>query len=283
MGAEEMQIVVFDTVDTLRSRSDEFALLIEEALGVKRPLEETLRQIGFTDGNSVIVAGMIGGELATMNAFMGQGFFHGDRRILAYQSGFSAARNKHRGKGLWPILMSASEGVLADLGGEWIFGFPNPVSHVPFTKKLHYRTINMYSRRIPALALSALPKILDDQSYAYPDLKQVISRKLAYDGSKYLSFQREGDEAVATIKRKFFLKMLDIGGWASKTVSSKQIFKNMCQENKANFIRIEVSETSQYFKFFNFKKISRPFIVKEIGSGKFPEKINIYGALSDTF
>lgn len=283
MSADEMQIVVFDTVAQLRSRSDEFALLVEEALGVKRPFEETLRQMSFTDDNTVIVAGLIGGELATMNAFMGQRFFHGDRTILAYQSGFSAARSKHRGKGLWPILMSASEGVLADRGGEWIFGFPNPVSHTPFTKKLHYRTINMYSRRIPALAISTLPKIVDDPSYAYPDMEQIISGKMTYEPTRYFSIQRGEDAAIATMKTKFLLNMLDVGGWTGKYSPSTRMLKEFCREKNAHLIRIEASESSQYFKMFNLKTVSRPFIVKEIGNGKFPEKIDICGALSDTF
>ena len=280
---EKPRILIFTSLSEVMTRAEEFVVLVTEALGVRQPLENTLRQINFNDGESIIVAGELGGEIATMNAFIGQRFNTPDRSMLTFQSGFSATLLKHRGKGLWPKLLVASETVLAELNGQWIFGFPNPVSHPLFQHKLSYRTFDMLSVRIPVIAIPRLTTSKPDLSYTTPDLSQLSAWKYGFDAEKYVIINDEKLQAIYKRKQRFGLGILDIGAFNSPLMSVTEILHELKKGDSAAFVRLEVNEDSQFAKYLNMKKISRPIIVKEIGNGSFPQKVDIFGGLADDF
>ena len=281
--SEDPRILVFSSLNEVMARAEEFVLLVSEALGVRQPIEKTLRQINFNDGETVIVAGEMGGELATMNAFIGHRFNSDDCSVLTFQSGFSATLLKHRGKGLWPKLLVASESILAELNGQWIFGFPNPVSLPLFQHKLSYSTLNMLSLRLPTIAISSLPSSKPDLSYTTPDFAQLSAWKYDCDAEKYVIIKDEKLQAIYKRKQKFGMGMLDIGAFGSASMSVPEILHDLKQTDSAAFVRLEVNEDSQYAKYLKMKKVSRPVIVKEIGNGVFPRKVDIFGGLADDF
>ncbi|QYU69787.1 GNAT family N-acetyltransferase [Leptolyngbya sp. 15MV] len=283
MSGAEAQIIVFDSIEMVRSRAEEFCLLVEEALGVRQSIDDTLRQINFINGDSVIVASAVAGELAAMNAFIGQTFMSGGAAIPAYQSGFSATRNKHRGKGLWAKLLAACEDILGEMGGKWIYGYPNPVSYPLFAKKLGYTTIDMYARRLPAILLHTLPKHVRDDTVVRPDLQQLILWKVEYDPGKYLATTSGELSSIATVKKKFGLSLLDIGAWHSDELSLRDTLAEISRSRRTAFVRIEVSENSQYFDALKMRDKSRPLVIKEIGDGTVPSRADFFGGLADNY
>jgi hypothetical protein len=121
--------------------------LVSKELGGEQSIEEIERVIDYKHG-AVVLGGFVGDEMVCMNAFMPMLFSDGTNQILGYQSGFSATSSEHRGKGYWPKLLIASEGILAGMGASFIFGYPNEVSHPLFVKKLDYTTLPTARSRI---------------------------------------------------------------------------------------------------------------------------------------
>ena len=130
---------------------DRVAALVSSELGGNRTGESILQTINFQSGGTKVLGGFIGENLVSMNAFMKTTFHGTGGDVVGYQSGFSATDSAHRGNGYWPKLLSFAENYPAQTGASLIYGFPNPVSHPLFVKKLRYETLDLYNLRIACL------------------------------------------------------------------------------------------------------------------------------------
>lgn len=282
MFNEDLSLLVLTSVEDVKGLGDELRSLVREALGVDQPIECTLREINLINGGSMIVAAIIGGELAAMNAFIRHRFLAGDQEFFAFQSGFSATSNQFRGQGLWPKLLRASEEILRDAGGRWIFGFPNKISHPLFERKLSYRSIPMLSRRLSLLDLQILPAFDCNARYVCPDIEALTSWKISCNRADITQVNDESKSVLLKKKKRFGISLADIGGWIAPGAPLNRLCKDVARETRSAFIRIEVNEGSQYVDVLNLKEVSRPLVVKTL-CGDFPNEIDLFGGLSDNF
>lgn len=282
MLTKDLEFLTLRSVEDVLARGDELSFLVHEALGVEQPIESTLRQINLIDGGSIIVAAVIGGELASMNAFIRHRFFDGDREFFAFQSGFSATSSQFRGQGVWPRLLKASEDIVRDAGGQWIFGFPNQISHPLFERKLSYRSISMLSRRVSLLELQFLPDFNCSARYVSPDMEALSVWKESCCRDD-IGRMKDGSKSVLLKRRnRFGVSLADIGGWVANDIPLKSVLKDASRFARSAFVKIEVNEGSQYVAPLGLKNVSRPLIIKALSS-EFPEKIDMFCGLADDF
>lgn len=277
--------IEFVTIDSIGTDSDiarQIETVVREALGLDQPLEKTLRQINFGDGGTVIVLGKVGDDLATMNAFMGHPFSNGKDKFTAYQSGFSATANDYRGKGLWPKMLVASEDMLAERGGRFIFGFPNPVSHPLFVNKLGYVTQDMMRTVLPSFAAALLRHEPDADRYR-PDVRATYRWKQANSEESLVSHEYEDAFLFGRMNAARGVSYLDIGAVDFGTCDPRDVIRVACKATGAHLFRLEVSQGSRLSSTAPLMRQSRPVIFKPLGGQALPSKVDIFGGLADTY
>ena len=282
MSDANIKFVTIDAIETGSDIARQIETVVREALGLDQPLERTLRQINFGDGGTVIVLGKVGDDLATMNAFMSHPFSNGTNRFTAYQSGFSATANDYRGKGLWPKMLFASEEMLADRGGRFIFGFPNPVSHPLFVNKLGYETQDMVRTVLPPLAAAFLRHEADADRYR-PDVRATYRWKQASSEEALISHEHRDAFLFGRIVTARGLRYFDIGAVDFGTCDPRDVIIASCRATGTHLFRLEVSRSSRLAVTTPLMRQSRPVIFKALGGQALPSKIDIFGGLADTY
>ncbi len=277
--------IQFEIVETINKDSDiagYIGSLIREALGLDQPLEMTLSQIDFGNGGTVIVLGKVGGDLATMNAFIAHPFSSEETAITGYQSGFSATADAYRGKGLWPKMLVASEEILAKRNGRFIFGFPNPVSHPLFVNKLCYSTQNMMRTVLPTVAAAFL-RDEPDLDRIMPDVRATYRWKRASSEKALISHEYHDAYLFGRMRLAKGVKLLDIGAVDFGTCDPKDVIKTACRAAGTYFFSIEVSQGSRMASTVPLMRRSRPIIFKSLKGQALPPKLEIFGGLADTY
>lgn len=273
--------------------------LIEDALGRERSLDEFKNRIDHSSGNTIILGGYIGDEIVCMNVFMRMRFKYKDREIHGYQSGFSAASSKYRGKGLWPKLMSFSEGYLSQNNASFIYGFPNKVSHPVFMKKLGYESFNMHRVRIsPTTLWSKRPfnTLSYGQSHTQrqsimPILEDNISWKTReYGPDAFSTYHYKSSLAwgrrKATKKLGFKLSYFEIGGFDLHSPQELQgLVNTIFRGESVLFCTVSLNEGHEYFSLFQSAGLEdEPLIIKMLGNLTTDDMaLNFFSGMRDTF
>jgi hypothetical protein len=283
MADDSLEIRTFTTLESLSDHAESLTGVITESLGVRQSLEKTLDQIDFGEGSSVIVTGWIDNELATMNAFIRHSFISCSAEVYGYQSGFSASANAFRGKGLWPKLLLRSEEVVAQLGGSWIFGFPNPVSHPLFEKKLGYQTLFLTKTYFPALGSRLFVNLeQDDQGFA-PNVSELIEWKIRAAIEGLVISDLDGACGFGIRRKTHGAAYLEIGALDPGDHQPRNLIQDLCKKAGVHIASFEANTPYQHPVISPFKKKTRPAIVKAIGGKALPNKIHFPSGLSDTF
>ena len=282
MSDVNIEFVTIDAIDADSDIARQIETVVREALGLDQPLGKTLRQINFGDGGTVIVLGKVGDDLATMNAFMGHPFSNGQDKFIAYQSGFSATANAYRGKGLWPKMLVASEEMLAERGGRFIFGFPNPVSHPLFVNKLGYETQDMVRTVLPSLGAAFLRHEPDADRYK-PDVRATYRWKQANSEEALVTHEHHDAFLFGRLNSARGLSYLDIGAVDFGNCDPKDVVRGACDAAGTRLFRLEVSQGSRIASTTPLMRQSRPVIFKPLGGKSLPQKMDIFGGLADTY
>lgn len=270
------------------------AELIGNELGGARSYEEILRVIDFDHRDTRIVGVMVDNQLVSINAFMPLTFCRGANRLVGLQSGFSATDAQHRGKGHWPRLMKYVETYYAEQGAAFIFGFPNPVSHPLFVKKLGYRDLSIYNFRIPRFGPLMLPARLPGKTQRdtalRPDMDDNRSwKERASGGGQLTRVDTKAGRLWGKVRRrsKFgrALDFLDVGGFElveGGTVRS--LFADATREAKVAFLYLSINRENEYFPLVRGGKYGQPLILKPLGTFD-PDAgpANFFGGMRDTY
>lgn len=297
MDIEFTEVLLDKTVTTDRN----VLSLIEEALGGERLLEDFKRKIDYLSGSTLILGGYIDDELVCMNVFMQMTFNINDATVYGYQSGFSAASSKFRGKGLWPKLMFFCEEYLRKRNASFIFGFPNAVSHPVFIRKLGYESFSMQKIRItPAIFLtkpSVSKALLDAPTNSHrldvltPRLKDNIDwKKREYGEHGCLTFSHNNSLVWGRLNtaRKFGvdIKYFEIGGLELFTVGDLQtLVRKILVGVRVAFCTLSINEGNEYGSLFEGTMIEEtPLIIKMLGDLRTDDiTLNFFSGMRDTF
>jgi hypothetical protein len=267
--------------------------LVSEELGGHDTIEELERFIDYGHG-TIILGGFVSGEMVCMNAFMPMRFSDEKRELTGYQSGFSATSLAHRGKGYWPKLLIASEGILAAMGGSFVFGFPNEISHPLFVKKLGYTTVPMSRTRI-ALIPGVYGKAFQStvvtrvEGTLRPDVPQHIAWKKRSSDDQIVILEDQADIIWGKIRtaRKSGLqvKFLEIGSVEVSSGSNlKELIKKACYRAQVRFCYMTFNHDNEVGPLLHSKGAGQPAIVK--GMGNFDAstaRFNLFGGLVDNY
>jgi hypothetical protein len=282
MDRAQLEVEVIRSLDRDSTDAQDIHTLIAEALHVDQSITETLRQVDFLGGNSLIVLGRVDGQLATMNIFMKQRFTCAGGEIIAFQSGFSSTGNAYRGRGLWPKLLTSSESVLEEEGAQFIFGYPNPVSCPLFVNKLGYVSMPMIKAYILAAA-SSLYRSRKQSGYITPDLTQTEKWKRRVRGDALLYF-RDGDQHGFGLRRRARgVDFLEIGAFDPGSGTMGSCLRKMCNAANVSVCTVETTAESQFLPALAYKRPSRPFIYKWIKPAFSGRPIDGFGGLADDF
>ncbi len=271
-------------------------VLIQEALHSSRTFQSFLRNIDYDFGGTHIIGAFVEDELSCINVFIRMNFQFQDSIIIGYQSSFSATAAKYRGQGIWTKLMLYSEKFLESLGGNFIFGFPNQISHPLFVTKLHYRSMNMHNIRIVRFPFWTQiyvrrKEIINDHKFVKVNLFENIKwkeRELSINTVytyKYLNSVVWGKYRISN-KFGINVKYFDIGGMnISSRMELEGLLRNVFEKTGVNFLHISLNESNDYFNMFkNTGKIFSPVIVKFL-TGYPCENIfpSFFGGARDTY
>lgn len=271
--------------------------LIEEALGGSRSAATFMKNINYERGTARVVGGFEDDALVCMNVFMGQSFTCGGTRLLSFQSGFSATRNSHRGKGLWPRLMTFAEELLRKQGASFIFGFPNPVSHPVFVKKLGYQSTDLHSfavLRLPTWKSKYFNNQTDGRSngamIARPDLQETISWKESQVDSHVLTSRLDGSLIWGKVRRwsKFGLPLsyIHVGGFElDNPADLPHLLQSIMNKAHVHVAHLSINSANEYFPLLKAKSRSaEPLIVKPLeGFSTDGVRMNFFGGMKDTY
>lgn len=280
MGQGELEIAVIRSIDVQGKEAEEIQTLVAEALGLTQSIEETLRQVDLGHGDSLLIAGRIGGRLATMNIFMPQTFTSGGLEVLGYQSGFSATSNAYRGRGLWPKLLQASEVVLAKEGAQFIFGYPNPISHPLFRNKLGYQTIPMRKAFVPA-ATAWLHRKRKHDDHITPDVTQTERWKRRVYGDALVTFCEDDQVGFGLLKTRKGVRFLEVGAFDPGNGTIGSCLWKMCKATNVSLCTVEATIGSQFLPFTPLRRSTRPFIFKPIDVAFVPKPFDAFSGLAD--
>lgn len=298
-----MDVIEFKRIELSSDSATDSAvlLLIEDALGGKRSLLDFQKRVNYASGDTLIIGGYIADELVCMNVFMRMSFVINTDSYFGYQSGFSAASSKHRGKGLWPKLMNFSEQYLSDNGAAFIYGFPNTTSYPVFIKKLSYESFDMHRMRItPAILLAPLKCDLASCSCASahtqkvalkPDLRENIVWKTNEYGPEKIKSYRFGNSIAwgrkkTTVKLGLKVKFFEIGGFEVSCLEEfKGLLKTICRGERVLFCSVSLNEGNEYYPILNSISLEEePLIIKMLGNLKTSDlSLNFFSGLRDTF
>jgi hypothetical protein len=267
--------------------------LIREALGSSKSLQDLKYNIDYDFGNTLIFGGFDEGKLVCMNVFMRMLFTCDGRKLIAYQSGFSATANSHRGKGLWPKLMAFAEEKLGGLGASFIFGYPNPVSHPLFSKKLQYTTLDLCTlivARVPYWTkayLKVLP--VNHAGVIKPDLQDNIAWKERDRGSVFI-YAEAGSLIWGKVRKVkklgLYLHFLDVGGFElCSSDELPKLFNRAMEAVGVRLLYLSINRENEYFHMFShWRKQIAPVIIKPLGSFSLDMRhLNFFGGMRDTY
>ena len=291
-----MAEVVFGEV-SLRDGSgqeENVMAVIREALGSSRSLQDFKSNIDYDFGQTRVFGGFDEGKLVCMNVFMRMLFSCDGEQLVAYQSGFSATANSHRGRGLWPKLMVFAENQLMDLGAAFIFGYPNPVSHPLFIKKLHYHCMDLYTMVAPRVPF--WPQIYLDRSTPVdhsgvlkPDLQGNIAWKRRESGAM-LTYSAEGSFLWGKVRKAKRLSIdmpfLEIGGFdLSSAETLVGLLNGAMAQAGVRFFHLSLNRENEYFPMFShWREKVAPVIIKPLGAfSREKRKLNFFGGMRDTY
>ena len=270
------------------------AELVGSEFGGTQSADSILRMIDFASGTTKVMGGFVGDELVSMNAFMRMPFRRDDEVFTGFQSGFSATDTNHRGKGYWPRLMTFAEAELARSGASFIFGFPNPVSHPLFVKKLRYTSLELYNRRIvcaPLVFGNAFTAAASKEEHALrPDVDDNIGWKTRSDEAHAVVVVTSDAGTLwgkVRERRKYGvpLKYLEIGSFELRPGGQlRDLFRLAARRAKVRLIYVSMNPENLYFPLIRFHQYGQPIIIKPLADfdpGAGP--LNIFGGLRDTF
>lgn len=273
--------------------------LIADALGGERFIEDFQKRVDYPSGNTLILGGYIGDELVCMNVFMRMNFRHKNKIIHGYQSGFSATSNQYRGRGLWPQLMKFSEAYLSENKASFIYGFPNPVSHPVFMKKLGYESFDMHRVKILPTVLWSSGQFnmarfeqFDRQGGVIePVLEENIAWKQGEYGSiEFRSYRHKSSFAWGRLKFSkklgFKLGYFEIGGVKLSSGQELQgLLYTILRGERVLFCTICVNERNEYLSLFKSHGLEEePLIIKMLDDLKTEDlALNFFSGLRDTF
>lgn len=290
-----MPEVVFGAVDLLEGSGQEenVMTLIREALGSTRSLGDFKLNIDYDFGHTLIYGGFYEGKLVCMNVFMRMLFTRGGQNLVAYQSGFSATANSHRGRGLWPKLMVFAEEKLVELGASFIFGYPNPVSHPLFTKKLRYTTLEMctlVAARMPFWTRAYFKLLpVDHDSVIKPDLKDNIEWKKR-EGSSVFIYSEAASLIWGKVRKVkklgFYLQFLEVGGFeVCSSEALPTLFNRAMEAAGVRLFYLSINRENEYFPMFSYwRKQIAPVIIKPLGEFSLDkQELNFFGGMRDTY
>lgn len=275
--------------------------LIEEALGGQRTLVEFTKKIDYSSGNTLILGGYIGDELVCMNVFMRMVFTLNNIQIFGYQSGFSAASSKYRGKGLWPKLMNFSEEYLIQKNAKFIYGFPNAVSYPVFMKKLGFERFDMRKIKISPLALFSSGKIASSATAPDPAAQKLNTLAPLLDDNIRWKDREYGKQAFRTYKHansqawgrlrhsaKFGIKFkyFELGGIELHTTEDlPKLLRKVFKAESVVFCTLSLNEGNEYASLFDrFLTEETPLIIKTLGDFQTEGlTLNFFSGMRDTF
>lgn len=294
-GRPKMSDISFRKVDIDESENMSRAVfeLVSKELSGEQPTELIKRVIDYQHG-AVVLGGFVGDELVCINAFMPTTFSDGAKSYVGYQSGYSATRSDHRGKGYWPKLLLASEGILADMGGSFIFGFPNELSHPLFVKKLGYTTLRTAKTRIvlfPGAYNSAFRKSNEEKKLGIlrPDIRSHIAWKRRSSDAPLVVFEEKGSiiwgKTRNTKKAGVPIKFLEIGSMEIAPGGDlKALTRKVASLAGVRFCYVTVNHDNEFAPLLKPQGEGQPIIFKAFK--QFNERladINFFGGLMDTY
>jgi Acetyltransferase (GNAT) domain len=279
-----MEIRVIDDVMTNQEIGTDLGRLVHNELANEQSLDATLRQIGYDEGGTLIVGGFVDGRLATMNAFMHQSFVRAGETFTGYQSGFSATGSEHRGKGYWPKLLTASMEIVRGAGGHFIYGFPNPVSHPLFVKKLGFATAPMWKSLLPAVATNFIRfPVRQTDSFFRADLGELADWKMAAVAGGVIRAAGDTYFAFGKARMSKGVRYIDIGGMSSGDGRLNLPIRHLCKAARASMFRFEASQSSEFSGGFPAKRPSRPVIFKALDGPLTIDDVSFTGGLADSY
>lgn len=288
MPAIELREVDIYGTPALRDR---VAALVSSELGGNRTGESILQTINFQSGGTKVFGGFIGENLVSMNAFMKTTFHGVGGDVVGYQSGFSATDSAHRGNGYWPMLLSFAENYLAQTGAAFIYGFPNPISHPLFVKKLRYVTLDLYNLRIacfPGVYDRAFKSADTTTQSLEPDFDELVQWKSHAQRGHFINVEDNGSRLwgkMRSIKKFAFpVHYLEIGSLQIESRGNlKSLLKRAARLAGVRLLYISMNPGSSYFPLLNFKQYGQPIIVKSLGRFETSQSLTFFGGMRDTF
>lgn len=257
--------------------------IVRTQLGNEQSLQATVKQIGFDSGKTLLLGGFVDGKLATMNAFMPQTFRRDGQAITGYQSGFSATGGEHRGKGYWPKLLSAGMDILKEQGGDFVYGFPNPVSHPLFVKKLDFQTAQMWKTVLPVFASRVLRLRCDRPGRQFePDVRELMALKSDLHPD-LVTLDTPGYQGFGKPRQVKGVRMIEIGALSSDSGDLGVPIRRLAKSAGAAVFRFEASEASCFNSGFVLRRPSRPVIFKSLHTGLGIDDVMFVGGLSDDY
>ena len=274
--------------------------IIKDSLESDGSFSSFCSNIDYASGNTRILGGFISDQLVCINAFMRMKFTCKQAQVIGYQSGFSATSANNRGKGLWPRLMNFGEELIAAQGGNFIFGYPNPVSHPLFVKKLQYRSMKLRDfviARTPFWALRHI-KAIEAPSPAgsfmdilKPDLRDNVDwkrREAGPNGVEVYSFRQSSawGKIRTTTKLGIQIKFLEIGGLDLQSIADLEGLLSIAFKQAQVFVcYISLNEENEYYPLFKMRrKKYSPVIIRPLDGFETRDmKLNFFGGMRDTY
>lgn len=271
--------------------------LIKDELDSERSFSSFCSNIDYASGHTRVLGGFISDQLVCINAFMRMKFTCEGKQVIGYQSGFSATSADHRGKGLWSKLMKFGEEFLTAQGGNFVFGYPNPVSHPLFVKKLGYRSMKLHDiviARTPFWAQMQLKPTKAPSTFVSilkPDLRDNVDWKRREAGPKGVDVYKFGQSSAwgkirTTTKLGFRIKFIEIGGLDLNSPADLEGLLNAAfKKAHVLFCYISLNVENEYFPLFEIRREKySPVVIKSLGNFETQGmKLNFFGGMRDTY
>ena len=293
-------IIFQEVVLNKLSTTDEAVLgLIKDALNSSRSFSSFCSNIDYASGNTVVLGAFVSGELVCINVFMRMHFVFDHVPVVGYQSGFSATSSRHRGQGIWPKLMVFAEDFLTALGASFVFGYPNPVSHPLFVKKLGYRSMNLHHlllTRYPFWQRWAFRIQLHETVSGTPVrlLRPIIGDNIAWkkrESSSHVEVFNFNQSVIwgkirTTARLGIGINFFEAGGIELNSPADLiGLFKTAFLKTGVFICHVSLNEENEIFSAFNIRRNKySPVIVKVLGSFDLENaKLNFFGGMRDTY
>jgi predicted N-acetyltransferase YhbS len=250
--------------------------------------------------HSLYLGSFKNGVLVGFNVFIAHDFCYQNKRVEAFQSGWSATHPDHRGKGIFFELISTAKEILKARKAAFIFGFPNANSHPIFTKKLGFYEIPLCKVQLPTLfpGTKNLLKVLEKDfvfstfsSFVTLESQVIDLKKQEYgDAIKVYSTYNNTIWGKKRWKKVagFSIPYFSVGGLiVNKPHLLSLVLKEMIQSEKVYYIEIVGAATNSYFQFFRHVKPApntEPLIVFNLNEQTNQQtKFVIFTGIKDVF